>query len=504
MNKIVELVIDFENLPLEDLGVSIMSLVDMPAIGINWMAFSQEQFVKPSPGEPKDEFISRCIPVLKGEGYPDDQAAAICYSTWEQGFGVDPGNLNPYVEQIITDQPVEEMFESYDDYPQAARENAQRAIKWAEENGWGDCGTPVGKARANQLAKGEKITEDTIARMAAFERHRQNSDTPYGEGCGKLMWDAWGGDEGVAWAQRKLDEIRNEKFGRAILAEAQKMGEEYNPADTIYLELNRDEFMTVSEVLEGINALDILSRSDIRRDAPAEIKYRYAGPRAQRFFCRGMLTLNKLYTRAEINQITAATAALNPGMGHNALTYSVWNYKGGVNCKHYWQELAVFRNTSGQLILIDRGPAPGDAGEVAGPGNNFWRFSADEQMIVTGPAMIPNQLIPRRDADGNLFHVYFTEETVRKVAGEFIRRHYQNNTDINHNDQVTEENNLVESWIIENPDMDKATALGYAGLPKGTWMVSYKINNPDTWAKIKSGELNGFSVTGDFIQKIVA
>ena len=354
------------------------------------------------------------------------------------------------------------------------------------------------------MAKGEKITEDTIARMAAFERHRQNSTTPYDEGCGKLMWDAWGGDEGIRWAQAKLEQIRNEKLGKAILVEAQKLGEEYNPAEAIYLELNRDEFMTVGEVLEGINALDILSRSDIRRDAPAEIKYRYAGPRAQRFFCRGMLTLNKLYTRAEINQITAATAALNPGMGHNALTYSVWNYKGGVNCKHYWQELAVFRNSNGQLIMVDRGPAPGDAGEPAGPSNNFWRFSADEQMIVTGPAMIPNQLIPRRDAEGNLFHVYFTEDTVRKVAAEFIRRHYQNQTDINHNDQVTEENNLVESWIIENPDMDKATALGYAGLPKGTWMVSYKINNRETWEKIKSGELNGFSVTGDFIQKIVA
>ena len=36
--------------------------------------------------------------------------------------------------------------------------------------------------------------------MAAFERHRRNSGTPYGEGCGGLMWDAWGGDEGVAIA----------------------------------------------------------------------------------------------------------------------------------------------------------------------------------------------------------------------------------------------------------------------------------------------------------------
>jgi len=397
MNKIVELVIDFENMPLEDLGVSIMSLVDMPAIGVNWMAFAQEQFVTPTPGEPKDEFISRCIPVLRGEGYPEDQAAAICYSTWEGGFGVDPGNLQPYVDQD----------------PQ-------------------------------------------------------------------------------------------EKFERAILDEAAKLGEEYDPAETLYLELNREEFMTVAEVLEGIQALDILSRSDIRRDAPAEIKYRYAGPRGQRFFCRGMLALNKLYTRAEINQITTATAALNPGMGHNSPTYSVWNYKGGVNCKHYWQELAVFRNTSGQLILVDRGPAPGDAGETAGPENNYWRFSADDQMIITGPAMIPNQLIPRKGKDGSSFAVFFSEETVRKIAGEFLARHAHNNTDINHNDQVTNENTLLESWIVEDPDHDKATALGYKGLPKGTWMVSYKINNPQTWAKIKSGELNGFSVTGDFIQKIVA
>ena len=102
-----------------------------------------------------------------------------------------------------------QQFESYTDYPKAAQENAQRAVKWAEENGWGDCGTAVGKQRANQLANGEAISEDTIARMAAFERHRQNSDKELGDGCGRLMWLAWGGDEGVEWAQRKLEQIRN-------------------------------------------------------------------------------------------------------------------------------------------------------------------------------------------------------------------------------------------------------------------------------------------------------
>ena len=100
---------------------------------------------------------------------------------------------------------------SYSDYPQAATDNAKAALRWADENGWGSCGTAVGKARANQLAKGEPITRDTIARMAAFERQRQNSDKELGDGCGRLMWLAWGGDEGIEWAQRKLKKIDNGK-----------------------------------------------------------------------------------------------------------------------------------------------------------------------------------------------------------------------------------------------------------------------------------------------------
>ena len=118
----------------------------------------------------------------------------------------------------LVDQPATETnwhafkdhnFESYDDYPKQASENAKIALRWAEENGWGDCGTPVGKARANQLANGEPISRETIARMAGFERHRQNSQKELGDGCGRLMWLAWGGDEGVEWAQRKLESLRN-------------------------------------------------------------------------------------------------------------------------------------------------------------------------------------------------------------------------------------------------------------------------------------------------------
>lgn len=101
----------------------------------------------------------------------------------------------------------EEFQETYDDYPREARENAKTALRWAEKNGWGSCGTPVGKARANQLAKGEPISRDTIARMSAFKRHKQNSQGELGDGCGRLMWLAWGGDAGIEWATRKLQKI---------------------------------------------------------------------------------------------------------------------------------------------------------------------------------------------------------------------------------------------------------------------------------------------------------
>ena len=96
--------------------------------------------------------------------------------------------------------------ETYNDYPQSATNNAKRAIKYKEENG-SDCGTNVGWTRAGQLARREKLSRDTIARMASFKRHQQHKDVPYDEGCGGIMWDAWGGTSGVEWAIRKLESI---------------------------------------------------------------------------------------------------------------------------------------------------------------------------------------------------------------------------------------------------------------------------------------------------------
>lgn len=100
----------------------------------------------------------------------------------------------------------------YTDYPQSATNNAKKALKYRDESGNpNDCGTRVGWVRANQLANREPISEDTVKRMASFNRHRQHKDVPYTEGCGGLMWDAWGGTSGIDWAIRKSEEIDNMK-----------------------------------------------------------------------------------------------------------------------------------------------------------------------------------------------------------------------------------------------------------------------------------------------------
>ena len=541
IGKIVELLIDWENMEFEDLGVDIMSLVDKPAIGISWQAFSEHEniemidgivellnqvddienrkemakssmdaFIEDEIEYDQDDFLRRIglhlMPngeLMEGPEHEMNLEDA-CWPGWE-AIGMKTKN-GKQVPNCVPIENSEIHFESYNDYPESAKNNAQRAIDWAEENGWGSCGTDVGKQRAHQLAKGENISEDTIARMSAFARHKKNSKTPYSEGCGKLMWDAWGGTSGIEWASSKLKKIRlkqsEEEVDPIILMASQPdFGEVLDYANTIEISESQANFSDFTDTLKGIIGLDILGQKNPTDEG--EIKYRYAGPNAQRTFCRAMLRLNKVYTEEEIGQMNS----FNPGFGlRGASIYDIFKYKGGNNCRHYWEKVRVFREGR-RTVVVNEGRAEGLAAIPMEEQPNGGRvtmseftFADDDQMIITGPAMTPNVLIPRKDEDGNIFHVYFTAETIEKISRKFMYDSNQNNTDINHDDNITTENVLLESWIVEDPDNDKSKALGF-DVPKSTWMVSYKINNEETWKMIKDGKIVGFSITGQFIEK---
>lgn len=112
----------------------------------------------------------------------------------------------------------EEKADTYNDYPEAATNNAKRVLKWREEYGDEVRGmTQIGWTRARQLANKERLSRETIARMASFKRHEQNAevspeykDTPWRDN-GHVAWLGWGGSAGINWAINKLDQIDNKK-----------------------------------------------------------------------------------------------------------------------------------------------------------------------------------------------------------------------------------------------------------------------------------------------------
>ena len=104
----------------------------------------------------------------------------------------------------------------WNNYPQAASDNAARALKHREENG-SDCGTAVGWTRANQLASRESISDETLVRTYSFLSRAKTYDqgdffdSDGNEICGSIMFAAWGGDEMLRWAKRTIEQMEENK-----------------------------------------------------------------------------------------------------------------------------------------------------------------------------------------------------------------------------------------------------------------------------------------------------
>lgn len=247
-----------------------------------------------------------------------------------------------------------EEFRTYDDYPESAKNNACKALRWRDKHGDEVEGmTRVGWVRANQLCKGENISEETIARMSAFQRHKKNSEvapeykeTPWKD-AGYVAWMGWGGTSGVEWASRKLESIRNGKMSQQ------------------------------------------------------------------------------------------------------------------------------------KLMFFD-----------------------EDKRILVGAAMVPNRMIHRYDDLGNLYYVFFSKETIKKMADKFLRQKRTDETSIEHDGKKlgADKVYITESWVSEDPIKDKSSSYGFE-LPAGTWYVSMKVEDPTIWKQIKNRTLNGFSVEGLFAEK---
>lgn len=118
-------------------------------------------------------------------------------------------------------------------------------------------------------------------------------------------------------------------------------------------------------------------------------------------------------------------------------------------------------------------------------------LESNERHMVYGAALIPEKDIYRNNGEQE-FYISFTKESIEKMSQDFMKEYRQHEVKTDHED-VANEVCVVESWLVEDSYKDKANALGI-NVPEGTWMVGMKVNNIETWERVKSGELKGFSV----------
>ena len=91
-----------------------------------------------------------------------------------------------------------------------------------------------------------------------------------------------------------------------------------------------------------------------------KVRYQYAPSSTSsnsRDFCRKMVGAGKLYRKEDI--VAMENKAVNPGWGPNGSnTYSIWYYKGGGDCHHFWMRKVYMRKRgAGGKFLPNEGLA---------------------------------------------------------------------------------------------------------------------------------------------------
>ncbi|MGN4927836.1 XkdF-like putative serine protease domain-containing protein [Bacillus cereus group sp. MYBK14-1] len=104
----------------------------------------------------------------------------------------------------------------------------------------------------------------------------------------------------------------------------------------------------------------------------------------------------------------------------------------------------------------------------------------EEKQLVTGVVYEPDV----EDSHGDTM----TAEEIEKAAYTFMEN-YQH-IDKQH-DEIAGKGTVVENWIAKS-DMK----VGEQEVQAGTWLMTVRVDDADTWEEIKKGEVTGFSMGG--------
>lgn len=149
------------------------------------------------------------------------------------------------------------------------------------------------------------------------------------------------------------------------------------------------------------------------------------------------------------------------------------------------------------IALVDRPAIEKDFLAFKGERLNF--NIDEEKRIVSGPAMIADMLI-YRNRNGFEYYTVFDKTTILSIVQKFFKKGFIHNFNIQHDpNQQKSGITVFESFIVDR-ERGVMPMKGFEDVTDGSWFLTAKVEDDDTWEKVKNGEVKGFSVEGIFNQ----
>ena len=123
-------------------------------------------------------------------------------------------------------------------------------------------------------------------------------------------------------------------------------------------------------------------------------------------------------------------------------------------------------------------------------------FADEKKYRITAPAMIPMDIY-RRDDDMGEYYVQFSETEIDTIFKDFmLNLNNRNLFNLEHEGDKIVPAYILEAWLVDNPEADKAKSTFGISVPKGTLMVTAQITDTDYYNKLVEAGQVGFSIEG--------
>lgn len=129
-------------------------------------------------------------------------------------------------------------------------------------------------------------------------------------------------------------------------------------------------------------------------------------------------------------------------------------------------------------------------------------FADKNKQRIVAPAMIPMEIY-RNDTEE--YYVEFTESEIDKIHSKLMKKMSKGKFDLfnlEHDSNQTVPAYLLETWSVDNPELDKSFSTYGIKVPKGTLMMIAQVTDKQYYTDLVANEQVGFSIEGFLGMKI--